>query len=47
MSSLTVKQIVWMLNGKRFRLGSEQPVWNQGDVVASPACCCRGEPPAA
>jgi hypothetical protein len=47
MSSLTVKQIVWMLNGKRFRHGSEQPVCSQGDVVASPANCCRDEPPAA
>jgi hypothetical protein len=41
------EQIVWMLNGKRFRLGSEQRVCSQGDVVASPVCCCRGEPPAA
>ena len=42
MSSLTVKQIVWMLNGKMFRLGSKQPVCSQDDVVASLASCCGG-----
>ena len=47
MSSLTVKQIVWMLNGERFRLGSEQRVCSQGDVVTSPASCRRDGPPAA
>jgi hypothetical protein len=37
-------QIVWMLDGKLFRLGSEQRVCSQGDVLVS---CCRDEPPAA
>ena len=47
--SLTVTQMssLWTLNGKMFRLGSEQRVCSQGDVVVSPASCCRGEPPAA
>jgi hypothetical protein len=36
-----------MLNGKMFRLGSEQPACSQDDVVVSRASCCRGEPPAA
>jgi hypothetical protein len=39
------EQIVWMLNGKRFGLGSA--VCSQGHVVVSPASCCRGEPPTA
>ena len=48
MSSLTVTQISRSFGrSTMFRLGSEQRVCSQGDVVVSPASCCRGEPPAA